>query len=394
MKKILLILLVTLVAVILVACGGETTTTPTTTDKPAVTTTVPGTTKPTVTTTTKAPEGVTTTAPTTDPAVTTAAPTAGIDIMNGAVEYGAIDPFWNNSTWPCAFEEHHPELNYHWCLVFKMLPTDEFVQEQLIAMDEELGVGTAYDDYTWTLIIDGTKHVIKEFSIPQRTGFIYVRMGLGEDFRPVDGEHEYEIRLEITEAGTDKLVFFANFTDPDMGGLYKFEAPKPIEMVVADKPADVEMIPMGSLQGISGPAGVAAAETYVSMFDGMVRTKLCAADTTSPIIFMVNDNVTSFDIKGISIVGANDDEKFPERVFATFKVYGANSGDPNASWELLKSVDQSADFGTVTNYGERYYALDKTSDYRYYKIEIETTAARYQCSEILLYAEKGSVFFQ
>jgi len=389
MKKLIAILLVMLAVIVFAACSGETTTTASTTPKAPVEST------PVVETTTtpKGDDPIVTTAPTTndDEPADTDAPTEGIDIMLGDVAYNAIDPFWNQSLWPCAFEQHHPELDFNWCLVFKMLPTSEFVQEELISMDADSGVGTAYEDYKWILTIDGTDHVITEFSIPQRTGFIYVRMGLGADFKPVDGVHEYDIKLRITDAETNEVIYWAYFTTPDLGGLYEFEAPKPIEMVPATKPGDVEVLENGAIQGIAGPAGVNASETYVNLFDGEYRTKLCAADATAPIIFAISDSVATFSIKGISIVGANDDEKFPERVFATFKVYGADSGDADAAWTLLTSVDKSADFGTVTNYGEYYYAFDKASAYRFYKVEIITEASRYQASEILLYAELDSV---
>ena len=400
MKKFIAILLIALLVVVFVACGGETDTSSTPSSSDAPSSSAP-TSDPADSSSTPTddpsdpsdPTDPTDTSSDTDEPTDTPVFSEGIDIMLGDIEYNAIDPFWNGS-WPCALEKHHPELNYEWCVVFKMIPSAEFVQEQLISMDAELGIGTPFDAYTWTLTIDGTDYVIEKFSIPQRSGFIYVRMGLGADYQPVEGTHAYDIKLKITDSNTNELVYWAYFTTPDWGGLYEFEAPKPAELVSTEKPSDVEVLRDGSLAGLNGPAGVNAAETYVNLFDSKVESKLCTGEYNVPIIFTINDNVTTFSIKGISIVGANDDEKFPERVFAKFKVYGASSGDVDAAWDLLLTVDKSADFGTVTNYGEYYYGFEEASSYRYYKIEIETDAARYQASEILLYTEKNSATYQ
>ena len=383
MKKLLVLLLALLVAIVLVACGE-----PTATTNPDAETTPES-------TTAGAGGDETTPAESTPkaPDVTTGKPLfeEGYDILFGSPDYAAIDAGWNQGLWPCAFEEHHPELDYNWCVVFKMYPTTEFVQESLIAMDEEAGVGTAYEDYKWTLIIDDEEHVITEFSIPQRSGFIYVRMGLGADYKPVDGEHEYDIKLKITDATTGDIVYWAYFTDPDWGGKYLFTPPVIPEVIPTEKPETVESLPEGSLQGISGPAGYTANETYEKLFDGMARTKLCTEDHASNIIFMVTDNVYTYSIKGFGLVGANDDEKFPERVLTKFKIYGSDTGSADGSWNLLLSVDKSADFGTITNYGEYYYGLEEASEYRYYMIEVDPEIAKYQLSEVILYAEKGSV---
>ena len=387
MKKLLVVAVVALLALALVACGGETaTTTKDTATTTAPTTTVAGTpetTTPAVVDTTVAP--TTTKAPATNVTPGTVAPTAGIDIMNGEAEDMAIDPTWKG-LWPCAFENHHPELNYKWCLVVKMLPTENCIQEELILMDPETGFGEAYEDYTWTLTIDGVDFVIDTFCIPQRDGFIYIRMGLG-DWSPIIGEHEYDIRLTITDAATGEVLYWAYFTDPYWGGPYYFVGTAPIEMIPTEKPADVEQLPAGSLTGISGPDSLAATETYVKLFDGEVRTKFCSA-VFEDIIFTVKD---ASSIRGIALVGANDDEKFPERVPLKFKLYGSDDGT-DGSWNLVLDVDQSNSEVTIKNYGEHYFGFSDAVDYTYFKLIIEDVSGaatpKYQISEINLFTDK------
>ena len=394
MKKLIAILLVALVAVVLVACGGNDSTTPATTTAGNNTQT----TTPAEGDTTTPAEGDITTTPDAD--VTTKEPlyATGEDIMYGDPAYMAVDPFWNQGVWPCKFENHHAPLGYNWCLVFKMLPTDEFVIEQLIAVDPETNTGTLVNAFAWTLVINEEEIEIDSYYISppngDTSGALYVRLDLGADWTFPEGENDYDIKLKITEDGTDEVMFWAYFTDPTIGGVYTFEAPKPIEMVPAEKPNGVVALPSGSLEGTAGPAGMNASETYVNLFDGEVRTKLCTADMDNDIIFMISDNITTFNIKGLSFVGANDDEKFNERVISKFTVYGANSGEADASWEKLVTVDKSSDFGTITNYGEYYYAFDEDSSYKFYKIEIENEAGKYQFSEVILYAEENSVTAQ
>ena len=391
MKKLLVVAVVALLALALVACGGETATTTkgetvTTTAAPTVDTTVAG--EPTTTT----PAVVDTTAPTVDTTVVlntdvntpdTAPAQAGIDIMNGAIEDMAIDPTWKG-LWPCAFENHHPELNYKWCLVVKMLPTENCIQEELIAMDPDTGFGIAFEDYTWTLTIDGVDFVIDTFNIPQRDGFIYIRMGLG-DWAPIVGEHEYDIKLTITDAATKEVLYWAYFTDPYWGGPYYFEGSAPIEMIPTEKPADVEQVPTSALTGISGPDSLAATETYVKLFDGQVRSKFCSSEY-GDIIFTVKD---ASSIRGISLVGANDDEKFPERVPVKFKLYGSDDG---SNWSLVLDVNKSVEELTITNYGEYYYGFAEAVDYGYFKLIVEDASGaatpKYQFSEINLFTDK------
>ena len=389
MKKLLVLLLVAILALALVACGEETPTTTTATGSSSTpdTTSTPAASDSTPAAPDSPSEPTGEVEPESKPLFA-----EGENIMNGKYEYMAIDPFWSDGAWPCAFENHHPELGFRWCMVFKMLPTDEFVQEQLIGMDAETGFGEAFSDYTWTLVIDEEEHVIKNFCIPQRTGFIYVRMDLGEDFVPVEGEHEYEVVLKITDSATNELVFWAWFTDPSICGPYPFEKPADIVMVPDEKPSGVTALPEESLIGVSGPAGYNASETYVNLFDGSVRTKLCTEAVTDPIIFTIKDSVSTFTIKGFSIIGANDDQKFTERVITKFKLYGADSGELDATWDFLCEEDRTIEeFGEVVNYGERYYAFTKDSTYRYYKIVLDRPEGTYQFSEVLLYAEKGSV---
>jgi len=410
MKKFLVILMVALVALALVACGDEAPTTTkgtSATTTPAVTT--PKTEEPAATTpvgeTTKTP-GETTKTPgetaktpnsteepgnndnpgTVTPPDSTAPFTEGIDILNGDYEYMAIDPTWKG-LWACAFEDHQPDFNYKWCFVVKMIPTEEFVQEELIVMDEEAGFGEALEDYTWTLIINDEEFVITEWSIPQRDGFIYVRMGLG-DWAPAIGDHEYDIKLKITETSTNKIIYWAWFSDPNWSGLYPFTGKEPIKIIPTEKPEDVEALPAGSLTGISGPESLAATETYAKLFDDQVRTKLCSSDYTNPLIFTVS-NASS--IKGISLVGANDDEKFPERVPVKFKLYGSDDGS-DASWSLVLDVNNAVEDIEVTNYGEHYYGFTEAVEYSYFKLVIEDASGaatpKYQYSEILLYTDK------
>lgn len=399
MKKYLVLLMVVLVAVALVACGGEAptttkgtsaTTTPVVTtpktEVPASTPVVEGTQTPGETT--EEPGNTETPNTTETPGTTNVGPFGGgIDIMNGDYEYMAIDPTWKG-LWGCAFEDHHPELEYRWCFVFKMLPTEEFVMEELVVLDEEAGYGMVLEDYDWTLYINGEEVEINSFNVPMRTGFIYIRIDLG-DWAPEIGEHEYDIKLKITEAGTDNVVYWAWFSDPDWCGPYSYNRTPPIEVIPSDEvPSNVEKLPAGSLTGISGPESLAATETYVKLFDDLARTKFCSSDYTNPLIFTVA-NASS--LRGISLCGANDDEKFPERIPVKFKLYGSDDGT-DGSWNLVLDVNKTVDDLTVANYGEHYYAFEEAVDYTYFKFVIEDASGaatpKYQFSEIYLYTDK------
>lgn len=393
MKKFLVFLMVALVALALVACGDDapTTTKGTSVTTPAVTTpkTEAPSSTPAADESSKVPGESTKTPETTEtPGTTDLGPFGGgIDIMNGDYEYMAIDPTWKG-LWGCAFEDHHPELDYRWCFVFKMIPTEEFVQEELVVLDEEVGFGMVLEDYDWTLYINDEEVEINGFNVPMRTGFIYIRIDLG-DWAPEIGEHDYDIKLKITEAGTDNVVYWAWFSDPEWCGPYTYDRQPPIVVIPTDEvPSDVEQLPAGSINGISGPESLAATETYVKLFDGLARTKFCSSDYTNPLIFTVT-NASS--LRGISLCGANDDEKFPERIPVKFKLYGSDDGT-DGSWNLVLDVNKSVDDLTVTNYIEHYYAFEEAVDYTYFKFEIEDASGaatpKYQFSEIYLYTDK------
>lgn len=404
MKKILVLLLVALVAVALVACGGDAPTTtkggndatagkPEVTTVPGADTTVPGADTTVPGTDTTVP-GDTTKTPNTPetPGTTDKGPFGGgIDILNGEPGFMAIDPTWKG-LYGCAFENHHAELDYRWCFVFKILETEEFVMDELILLDDEVGYGVVLEDYDWTLYINGEDVPINSFLVPMgsvtNAGFTYVRIDLGE-WAPELGEHEYDIKLKITEAGSDEVLYWAWFSDPEWCGPYVYNRAPDIEVIPTDEvPADVEALPTGSLTGISGPESLAATETYVKLFDGLAKTKFCSSDYTVPLIFTVAD---ASDLRGISLVGANDDERFPERIPVKFKLYGSDDGT-EGSWNLVLDVNKTVDDLTVTNYLEHYYAFGESVDYGYFKIEIEDASGaetpKYQYSEIILYTSK------
>ena len=392
MKKLLAILLVAVLALALVACGTEPETT--TSSTAADTNTTPDTSSSVAdTSSTEDPSGE---VEPEDPPLFS----EGIDIMNGDYEYMAVEPFWYDGTWPCQFEDGHIQLDFNWALVFKMQETMEGVYEQLIHTDDTLPAGTpndqtwiVNDEYKWVVIIDEEEFEIKRFSILNDVVSGYIRMDLGSEYQPHEEMHEYDIVLKIFNAESGALEFWAWFTDPDLGGLLEWEKPAPIVMI-PDENVDenTEALPAGSLTGISGAAGFNASETYVNLFDGMVRTKLCTNDVTTPIIFTLSDDIVNPAIKSISLVGANDDDRYSSRLVTNFKVYGAASGGEDAAWDLLCEVNLSEEeIGTITNYGERNYEFTKESNYRFYKLEIEHATDMYQISDIILYGVKGSV---
>ena len=388
MKKIFLLVLVALLAVALVACGGEPTT------EPETTTTEPTTTTTAADTTTIADGGDTTTTEEPDVTDSPAHFAEGVDIMVGEPDYMAIEPFAFNS-FPCAFENHHADLDFNWALVIRMIESPECVYEQLIGVNPDLDPTSTSNyvvnnQYKWVVEINGTNYEIERFSCYTFITSGYVRMDLGPDFELEQGTHNYDISLKIYDIDTEKLEFWAWFADP-LCGVMEFETPAP-EVIVPSTGVgeDVEALATGKLQGISGPAGFSS-ESYTNLFDGEVRKKLCADDATTPIIFAITEDVLTYQIKGISLVGANDDATYTDRIITKFKVYGASSGEEDAAWDLLCDVDATETYGEVVNYGEHYYEFTKTSEYRYYKIVLEREAGTYQFSEVLLYAEKGSV---
>ena len=377
MKKILALLLVAILAVALVACGGDGTTTKTET--------------------TTAPKTETTTAPKTE---TTTAPVEdedkplfeeGIDIMNGDYENAAVNPFWNQSSWPCAFEDGHVDLDFHWALVFTMMETDNGIYEQLIYTDPDAAPGapnseTGYvnDDYKWVVTIDGKDYEITRFSLLNDRVSGYIRMDLGPDYQhPEEDPHDYEIVLKIYNAEDESLAFWAWFTDPELCGPYTYEKPAPIVMIEdPNRPASHKALPEGSLVGISGAAGFNASETYVNLFDGRVRSKLCTNDVTTPIEFMIKEGAKS--IVSYSLVGANDDESYQSRLVTNFVLYGSADGQ---SWTQIDAQNFDPATVTITNYGEINYQLETPVTYQYFKLEITHATDMYQISEIILYTE-------
>lgn len=410
MKKVLVFLLVALVVLALAACGDdpvETTKADTTT--PAVTTQAPADTDPvaneTTAGTTQAIPGDETPGDETPGDETPGDETPGdetpgdnapfsqgIDILNGPLEYMAIDPLWNGVG--CNFENHQPEFNYKWCFVFSMIPTEEYVQEELMSIPDYDGTKNLYgevysEDFTWTLYINGEEFVISHISVPVRDNFIYVRLGLG-DWEPELGEHEYDVKLKIVSNDTNEIVYWAWFSDPMYWGSYVYNRVADPEKVEGQKPENVVALPDGSLEAMSGPDALATTETFVKAFDGLAKTKLCSSDYTNPLIFKVtNTDVTS--IVGFAIVGANDDEKHPERVVVKFTLYGSDDGK-DGSWNPILTKNESVDNIEVANYAERYFALDDAVEYTYFKLVIEDASGaetpKYQFSDILLYTEK------
>ena len=399
MKKILVLMMVVLLAVALVACGGDDTTTqkPQTTTAPKVDTT----TAPKVDTTT-APKVDTTTAPGGD---TTTAPGGevnkplfedGVDIMNGDYENAAINPFWNQSMWPCAFEDHHAVLNFHWSLVFVMQETENGIYEQLIYTDPDAApdapaeqTGFINDEYKWVVSIDGTDYEITNFSFINNRTSGFIRMDLGENYKHPDEEvHDYNIVLKILNAEDNSLAFWAWFTDPNLCGPYTYEKPAPVIMVDdPNRPASHKAIPQDSLVAIAGPQGFVATELYGNLFDGQVRSKLCTEDIDTPIEFMIKDGAKT--VVSYSIVGANDDEGVfaagePNRFLTNFVLYGSNDGQ---SWIEIDSRNIDPATFEIKNYGEKNYQLSSAVTYQYFKLEVDHPTSMFQCSEIVLYTE-------
>ena len=390
MKKILLFAMVVLVLAAFVACGGTETTTPATTTQG----------DNTATTTTAADTTVAET--TTEDNSSISAPSLydqGENIMNGDPDYMAIDPFWNGS-FPIAFENHHADLDFHWALVIKMQESVESVYEQLIGTNPELEENSSNyvvnNQFVWNVVINGTTYVIDRLSIYTFITSGYVRMDLGEEFEPAEGTQKYDVSLKITDVDSGEIVFWAWFTDPVLIGEFEFEKPAPDVMVPSGTVGEnEEALATGKLQGVSGPAGFSS-ETYTNLFDGEVRKKLCTDDVTTPIVFAITDDVVTFSITSFSIVGANDDSSYTDRVVKSFKLYGAASGDADRStWELLLDVTDSGETETeVKNYQEYNYKFEEASTYRYYILEVVREAGTYQIGDLVLYAEKGSVTVQ
>ncbi len=397
MKKLLIVVMIALLAVALVACGGN----DTTTKKPE------GTTGGTVTTT----GGTTTTTEPTDdteepddPVVTgTILYDEGVDILFGDLANAAINPFWSEGMYPCAFEDFHKALDYNWALVFTMNETENMIYETLVFTDPDAPTdapnsqtGMINTDYQWFVYIDDVEYEIKRFQFLNDITKGYFRCDLGEEFEPkVDPEDpeapvSYDIKLKIVEKATNKVAFWAYMTDPELLQPYEFVKPDPIEMV-DDPNRDPSHVALGSkenpaLKGLSGAAGFNADETYENLFDNDVRSKLCTNDVTTAIEFQIIDLNSAVNVVSYSLVGANDDAQYTTRLVSNFKLYSSSTGAAD-SWVLIDEVNLGEEIGEVINYGERNYKLDATCTHHYYRLEITHATDMYQISDIILYAE-------
>ncbi len=387
MKKILLLVLAVLVLVALVACGGETTTETTTTQ-------TPGTTEGPVVTTT---EGTGNTDENPGDSDYTPLYSEGIDIMYGPdANWWAIDPYAYDGA-PVMFEDHHASLNYEWAMIISVTESVEGVYDILFPpmTNEETGEieRSPHPDLQWIVTIDGVEIQIVNFSNQYGdTSASYVRMGLGE-WEPVEGKHTYNISIRIVDINTGNIEFWANFADESMGGSgYTWDRPSKMGIVAdPDVPTSMEMLcgdGVNYLEGISGP-GSSGTETYTSLFDYNVNSKLCTGDLETAIVFAISDKVTAFEIKGMSLMGANDDDPYTSRVVKKFTLYGTNEEAADAAgdyWNRVYSYEEESP--VAVNYGERFFEFSTASTYRYYMLVIENEDM-YQFSEIIFYVTKG-----
>lgn len=389
MKKILLLLaLVTFL--VLVSCGSETATT-----TEAVATTKGDTiTTPVVTT----EQAVSTTAPITTVADTTAVITTadttvttepsdamqGVDILNGEPEDRAINATWKGTD-AIAFENHHSILDFNVALVMLMIESENAVYENLfITKDGEEG-SDAWERnlaYKWVVTVDGVDIEIERFSIYHQVTKGYVRLDLGSDFKystDVDenGMHAYDVWLRIYDVDSDEIAYYAWFTDPAWNGLYEF-VPPTVDGPVYDDARDPSHVAVDGAIPFSGPNGYTG-ELYGNLFDGDVRSKLCTADVTTPIVWKYPEAV---EVVSYSLIGARDDASYKSRVLTKWKLYGSNDGN---TWTLLDEQNLEAP-EKVTNYGERNFKLKTPAEYTYFMFE-PIEASKYQLSELLLYKQ-------
>lgn len=397
MKKIILLALAVLVLVAMVACGGETTTASTTTTEPASTN------GPT--------QGGTTTdggddivdPPTTGSILFPDYPDA-INLMSGEQEYMMIDAY-KFGDYPFAFENHHAGLNYNWCVVVAAYEVESLVNEMLLDYNEETGLAQPYDTFKWVLLIDDQPVEITNFYNSIKTTHAWVRMDLGADWEWKEDGHEYDLKLKICDAATDEVLYYAWLTDPDFGDKYAFSVPAPIEMVpdpnggATENEIQLENGVGKQVSALNGPDGASATELFGNVFDGRVETKLCTSVTDVFLEFALSDavwNGGSVKITSISIVGANDDEKFANRAISKFVLMGKDDG---GEWTEVLSVDKRDTFGDPVNYGERHYVIPEGgTSYQYYMLKVLDVPVEeakektlYQLSEILLYASKDSM---
>lgn len=407
MKKIILLVLAAILVVALVACGGETTTTtkaPTTTTAPQQggnndnsdtpgnedDTDVPGNEDDTDTPGNDHVTGIT---------------ENSIDIISGEdLDNWAIEAYNSRLNGRgCKFENHNPVPNSPWYLVFALMDCEAALGEFFFDIDAESGRAYYRDMFTWILEIDGEAYTITNFYNETRDGFIWVRMILPDNFKFAEGTHGYDVVLKICNASNNEVLYYAWFTDEEFGGAYEFALPSPIEMKPDENKGDNETLLVNGTDVVvnNGPVGSNTSELFGNVMDGDFGTKLCTKEVDTAIIFTVSDNVwsESFVLTGISIVGANDDEKRPNRTIQKFALYGSESPDAaDDDWTLILSVDKSSSFGDVVNYGERYYAIENGSNFQSYKLVVLDQPLEdgkdyglFQLSEILLYADKDSV---
>ena len=411
MKKLLIVAVVALLALALVACGGEETPA-TTKGEGAVTTpaaTTPAATQPKATepvaTQPKAtePGTVVTTTPnsTTTPVSSTETPGVttpvleGIDILNGDDEdnwalVAALDGLNVGM-----FENHHAALDMNWAYVVKFQECGNTIYEDLVFTEGEgdSAVGVQNPDYKWVLTIDGTVYEIERLSIYHGITWGYVRMDLGADFKlkaaDEDGYVRYnEIVLRIYDtSNNDEPVYYAWMTDPANNGVHEFLPPAPIEMVVdpSRNPDDKEVT---GATPYDGPAGFTG-ELYTNLFDykdGVlaVGTKLCTDDCETAIVWYYDNPVY---ITSFSLVGANDDASYYDRIVTKFQLLGSADGK-DGTWTTILDVDGDAvEEGNGVNYAERNFKVTTPAEYKYFKL-VPVGYTKYQLSAVIVWTQE------
>ena len=382
MKKTILLLPLLFLVCLLVACTDEPSTKTVSTTPPAAT--ISATTPPfTATISPESSVSQTSTPSTTPKTDSPQTPSiTPIDILWGASQNAAASLDYD-------FRNDVSVFNSRWTFGFYMEACENGIYELLFPTPNKNEPKPAWEvnmDYQWVITLDGEAVEIQNIHLVHNVTNGSVILDLGDWQYPtdkqVDGNHNFDIRIDIFDAYTGNLVFYAWFTDPENLNKHTTDPINSPTMLV-DFSRDPTHIAIKNnketITAVSGPADYTD-YPYTALFDSNIQTKLFT-DGSESIIWQCSINTP---IVSYSLVSTNNDSSYVEKIPTQWKFYASENG---IDWILLDT--QALSVVEPICYQERNFKLATAVTYGYFKLEVSVQQG-YQLSEIILYTQAAT----
>lgn len=278
-----------------------------------------------------------------------------------------------------AIEDHHSELSNHPAFVFYI--DDATIYQDILGTDVDTS-NWSNPKYQWILTVNGEELIPAKFTVYDGGEWGYFRCDLGpiEDYDYVNKKFSYEIDLIIVDVATNKVKYFANFSE-EIGALVHNVG------MIEDESKPEGITAITGVTAVSGP-GENSSEGYKMAFDGEIKTKLCTGDfgADHPVIATFG---TAKTVKGISLVNANDNEGANGRTVIAFEIWVSEDGTNWGTSPAWSTDGAGIDKGDVSqNFLERYYGFDTPITANYVKF-VFNNGEMYQISEIIFFEEEA-----